>query len=245
MRKSFWTVYHGPHAALLGHRPHRKDSIVSASSSPTLPSVPLPRSEFHWIIITITIMILPWYSTLKFTWDSDIYHLTIGTYVFILLFCQALPPQPASLLTAGNFCETLVVLVSRGPGDKTSSHTYQSRHPQTKPPAPFCVFAWSDLQGHHGLETKPIMWRNVNRLTVSKEKERGCVLAVPLPLPRIMIPKPWLSIRLTLENSLNPDFQASSQKILRPQMWGEGWESVLYYAPQMILIQRQSWEPLT
>ena len=43
----------------------------------------------------------------------------------------------------------------------------------------------------------------------------------------------------------NPDFQALSTETLRPWTWVEGWETALYYAPQMILMQSQSREPMT
>lgn len=176
MRKSFWAAYHGPHAALLGHRPHRKDSIVCLlfSNSPfcSLASIRVSLNHHHYYrhdppMIQHSKIYLGLWRISPYNWDLCLYpSLLPGT--------ASSASQPASLLTAGNFCEMLVVLVSRGPGDKTSSHTYQSRHPQTKPPVPFCVFAWSDLQGHHELEIKPIMWRNVNRLSAKKRREAVC-----------------------------------------------------------------------
>lgn len=56
----------------------------------------------------------------------------------------------------------------------------------------------------------------------------------------------WTAKQVPLwETFLNPDFQALSTETVRQWTWVKGWETALYYAPQMILMQSQSWEPMT
>lgn len=191
---NFMVCTPGIGAPLLDHLPLLKDTTVSASS-PILYSAPLPRvrmnhhhhHQHHHH-----------HPSLKFTWDTEYITLQLGpTSSSFSSTRHGVFIQPS--LSQQVISIKFWLFLSAEPWRRDRHAMWMKTH-HAHNPSHQCHFVCLP-----GLICKVSMgWRSSPTGTVltdclSAKKREMCILAFPLSFPRVMAPKPWLSITLTLE----------------------------------------------